>query len=107
MFPLAIPLVATLAEAAAAISRPSTATECAVALQVMKDETSRDYGKPVVLSTVDPTYLQLKAESLAQGWTRYEDGKSVGVDPRQRKLRLSLQAAFEIQFRGARQSGNG
>jgi hypothetical protein len=57
----------------------ATVAECEIALQVVKDVSAHDYGKPIVFDTSDPTYLRLQAESLATGWTRPEAGKTVEV----------------------------
>jgi hypothetical protein len=60
-------------------STVATVAECEIALQVVKDLSAHDYGKPIVFDTSDPTYPHLDAERLAKGWTRFEGGKTVEV----------------------------
>jgi hypothetical protein len=60
-------------------STVGTVAKCEIALQVVKDLSSQDYGKPIVFDTSDPTYLHLDADILTKGWTRLEAGRTIEV----------------------------
>lgn len=82
MFSVAIPLIAlaTVAGPGQAAPKGGTAAQCEIALQVMKDITAHEYGKPMVFDTHRTDLLvQVDAEALAKGWTKFVDGKTVEV----------------------------
>jgi hypothetical protein len=70
---------ASVLETAEPIRTIGTAAECELALQVVKDVSSQDYGKPIVFDTTDPTFPPFDAETLATGWTRFEGDKKIEV----------------------------
>ena len=89
---------ATAGVPAAAAAKVVTATQCELALQVIRDVTSHHYGRPLVFETAtsDVFVGQIDADALAKGWTKYVDGNSVDI------ASLPRQLAAEFLDRGLR-----
>jgi hypothetical protein len=66
--PVIILATAAAARVAGPNAKEAPVAQCDVALQVTKDLTSRDYGKPVVFGVGDPTFVHVDPAVLTSGW---------------------------------------
>lgn len=83
-----LPLLALSAAAAQVepISNQPTNTQCEVALQVVRDLASHDYGKALIFDSTDPRPTGLDAAALTEGWTTADAGATTEADPPSRQL---------------------